>query len=73
MRILLSAIVLSMLVGAFVHAQDGVDFSGRWILKSPSDTLVFESGRYTASVPKPACGQSAAKRGHSTRMVGFMW
>ncbi len=41
-----------MLVGAFVHAQDGVDFSGRWILKSPSDTLVFESGRYTGQRPE---------------------
>ena len=36
MRTPLSAIVLSMLVGAFVQAQDGVDFTGRWILESPS-------------------------------------
>jgi hypothetical protein len=32
----LSAIALSMLVGAFAQAQDGVDFTGRWTLESPS-------------------------------------
>ena len=36
MRTPLSAIALGMLVGAFVHAQDGVDFTGRWILESQS-------------------------------------
>lgn len=36
MRTPLSAIALSMLVGAFVQAQDGVDFTGRWIFESPS-------------------------------------
>jgi hypothetical protein len=36
MRAPLSAIALSMLVGAFVRAQDGIDFTGRWILESPS-------------------------------------
>ena len=36
MRTPLSAIALSMLVGTFVQAQDGVDFTGRWILESPS-------------------------------------
>jgi hypothetical protein len=35
MRTPLSAIALSMLVGALVQAQDGVDFTGRWILESP--------------------------------------
>ena len=36
MRTPLSAIALSMFGGAFVQAQNGVDFTGRWILKSPS-------------------------------------
>ncbi len=37
MRTLLSAVALSLLVVAFVQAQDGVDFTGRWILVgSPS-------------------------------------
>jgi len=36
MRTPLSAIALSMLVGAFVQAQDGVDVTGRWILVTPS-------------------------------------
>ena len=35
MRRLLSAIALSLLAGAFVQAQDGVDFTGRWILETP--------------------------------------
>lgn len=36
MRTPLPAVALSMLIRAFVQAQDGVDFSGRWILESPS-------------------------------------
>jgi len=36
MRTSLSAIALSVLVGGFVQAQEGVDFSGRWILESSS-------------------------------------
>jgi hypothetical protein len=32
----LLAIALSMLLGAFAQAQDGIDFTGRWILDSPS-------------------------------------
>ena len=32
----LLAIALSMRVGVFVQAQDGIDFTGRWILDSPS-------------------------------------
>jgi hypothetical protein len=35
MRPLLT-IALAMLVGSFVQAQDGIDFTGRWILDSPS-------------------------------------
>ncbi|HEY1307955.1 MAG TPA: hypothetical protein VGF24_30590 [Vicinamibacterales bacterium] len=38
MRTPLSAIALSIFVGAFVQAQDGVDFTGRWILETPSLT-----------------------------------
>jgi hypothetical protein len=36
MRTPLLAIALSMLVGAFVQTQDGIDFTGRWIFDSPS-------------------------------------
>src|SRR5688572_5908151 len=36
MRIPLSVVVLTLSVGVLLHAQAGVDFSGRWILESPA-------------------------------------
>jgi hypothetical protein len=37
-RVHFLAVALSMLAGAFAQAQDGIDFTGRWILDSPSST-----------------------------------